>query len=117
MNSRKFSQGHGDGPAQEACQGEAQDDGWTSHFHRRSRAQQEAGSDRPADSHHGHLTGAELVSESAFLATCVLGSNFGLLAHIGTYIRKCLFPKDLVQWMTFVIANGRYFIARSVSYS
>lgn len=54
--------------------------------------------------------------ESAFLANSPLGSNFRL-AHIGTYIRKCRFPKDLVLRMTFVIGNGRYFIARWVSCS
>ena len=53
--------------ADKCSQNEAEDDSRSGDFESRRRSQQQAGPDRPADSDHGHLAGAELVAQSSFL--------------------------------------------------
>ncbi len=79
MRAGELAQGHGHGQSDKCGQGETKDHSRPGNFESRRRPQQQAGSDRAADSDHRHLAGAELVAKALFLVYFVRPPASGTL--------------------------------------
>jgi hypothetical protein len=82
MAAGQLAQGHGHKPAEERRQHKAENYSRTGQIDRRGRPQKQPGSDRAADGHHGHLTGAKLMMKPVFLPYFVLTIHEALIPEL-----------------------------------
>src|ERR1700681_1317455 len=76
MGAGKVAEREGDGPTDEGCEHEAQDNGGPGEFDSSGGAEKQSGADGAADGNHSHLSGGELMAEAGLWVTglCVTGS-------------------------------------------
>ena len=94
MSTGQLAQSHGDQPADEGSQQEAEDDSGSGDLNGRGRSQQQAGPDRTAHRYHGHLTCTELMMKALFVGGIVHG-GYQRLYQEAAKIPKNYLPCDL----------------------
>ena len=105
MQAGEFAQCQGHSQTDKCSQNKAEDDSGPGDFESCRRSQQQAGTNRPADSDHGHLAGAELVPQSSFVR---------LFRHSAP-ITEAISSTKTYSLMTFVIPTVPDFVAAAGS--
>ena len=83
MGAGQFAQGASDSPGEKRARGVGEDHSRACDLDGGSGTEQESGADGSSDCNHGHLPGAELMTQAVFLRRDFFWRHLGTLTEIG----------------------------------